>query len=322
MIRFHRSLAAMALCLAAGTLQAAGLRTIDIPADADGPALTGIVWSPCAEAPAPVALGGSFPLPGTRDCPIPDGRKPLIVFSHGHGGTAAGHYDTAEALADAGFMVAAINHPGDTARDLSQARDVAVMVRRPADIRRLIDHLVGPSPLAAHIDPGRIGFFGFSRGGYTGLVLIGATPGWAAPDCDPRSPWCAQRRARTEAAAPLTHDPRIRAAVIADPLALFFPAATLGAIRVPVLLWLSEHGGDGVTPQDSATLDENLPAGHESRVVAGAGHFAFLAPCPPPLARSLPELCTDAPGFDRTAFHRQFNAETVAFFKSRLAVVE
>lgn len=319
MIPARRILAAMALCVAAGSSQAAGLRIIEVPADFGGPALTGIVWTPCAQAADRVAVDGFIPLPGTRDCPIPGGRKPLVVLSHGHGGTVAGHHDTAEALADAGFVVAAINHPGDTARDLSQAQDVALMVRRPTDIHRLIDHLVGPSPLAEHIDSERIGFFGFSRGGYTGLVLLGATPDWAAGDCNRLSRWCAQRRAGTGPDTPLTRDPRIKAAVIADPLAMFFTADSLAAIRVPVLLWSSERGGDGVTPRDIATLDARLPAGHEHRVVANAGHFAFLAPCPPPVAQARPELCTDAPGFDRNAFHRRLNAETVAFLKTRLA---
>jgi predicted dienelactone hydrolase len=30
-------------------------------------------------------------------------------------------------------------------------------------------------------------------------------------------------------------------------------------------------------------------------------------------------VCQDAPGFDRQAFHREFNAAVVAFFKAKLA---
>ncbi|HXQ04733.1 MAG TPA: hypothetical protein VN831_08260, partial [Bradyrhizobium sp.] len=37
-----------------------------------------------------------------------------------------------------------------------------------------------------------------------------------------------------------------------------------------------------------------------------AGHYAFLPPCSPQLAANLPRFCTDPPGFDRTAFHRNF----------------
>ena len=43
-------------------------------------------------------------------------RHPLIVMSHGTGGMALNCYDTAMALAEAGFMVAAVTHTGTTTR--------------------------------------------------------------------------------------------------------------------------------------------------------------------------------------------------------------
>jgi hypothetical protein len=52
--------------------------------------------------------------------------------------------------------------------------------------------------------------------------------------------------------------------------------------------------------------------------MVATGHFAFLAPCPPAFAKARPELCTDAPGFDRLAFHRQFDGEVLAFFRAQL----
>jgi predicted dienelactone hydrolase len=54
-------------------------------------------------------------------------------------------------------------------------------------------------------------------------------------------------------------------------------------------------------------------------VVPNAGHFAFLAVCPSELAAQSPEICNDAPGFDRAAFHRQFDADVLAFFRTHLA---
>jgi hypothetical protein len=54
-----------------------------------------------------------------------------------------------------------------------------------------------------------------------------------------------------------------------------------------------------------------------SRRAAGGGHFAFML-CPPELAKKRPETCTDAPGFDRVAFHKLFNAKVVAFFRKHL----
>jgi predicted dienelactone hydrolase len=52
--------------------------------------------------------------------------------------------------------------------------------------------------------------------------------------------------------------------------------------------------------------------------VAHAGHFDFLAPCPPALAHIAPPICSSAPGFDRAAFHQEFNRDVVAFFARTL----
>ena len=74
-------------------------------------------------------------------------------------------------------------------------------------------------------------------------------------------------------------------------------------------------------PHDVAAVDKSLRAEHEYRVAPNTGHFAFLTPCSPALAAKRPELCIDAPGFDRVAFHKEFDAAVVAFFRDRLSVV-
>ena len=259
-------------------------------------------------------------LPGVKDCRIEGDKLPLVVISHGRGGSFFGHHDTAEALADAGFIVAAINHPG--AADMSRSDDLAAFVERPTDIKRLINFVIQTSPVATKIDPQRIGFFGFSRGGYAGLVLFGANPDWAVVTefCQQSSSHaCEQIRRKEFPTEPLAHDVRIKAAVIADPLAIMFSHVSFAPIRVPVQLWQSQRGGDGVLPEHVAAVDKNLPAPHEYHVVPNSSHFAFLTPCPLIVAQARPELCTDAPGFDRVAFHKELGAEVLGFLRKHLA---
>jgi predicted dienelactone hydrolase len=102
-------------CLTATLAHGAGLRAMDIPADTGGPALAGAVWYPCSQPSGEVAIG-KFTLPGAKDCPLPDRKSPLIVVSHGRTGNFAGHHDTAEVLADAGFIVAPSIIPAIPAR--------------------------------------------------------------------------------------------------------------------------------------------------------------------------------------------------------------
>jgi predicted dienelactone hydrolase len=319
-MRLLRLVATIALCLAAIEARAAGFQFIDIPPDGDAPALHGAVWTPCATPDGEIKLS-NMTLPGVKDCPIQGEKLPLVVISHGSGGSFVGHHDTAETLADAGFVVAAINHPGNTGSDNSRVLDLSEFIERPTDIKRLIDFMLSASPAAAKIDPQRIGLFGFSRGGYTGLLVIGADVDWdnVTRRCEGATVHICDQVRNKEYPSQLTHDARVKAAVIANPLAIYFTAGSFAPVKVPVQLWNTEHGGDGVEPHDVAAVDKNLPAAHEYHLVSNAGHFVFLAPCPPDLAEKRPELCTDPPGFDRVAFHKQLDADVLAFFRTHLA---
>ena len=307
-----------ALCLATTGAQAAGFHLIDVPADTNGPALPGAIWYPCSQPPGEIDIG-PLTIPGVKDCPIRGGKLPLLVISHGNLGAYFDHYDTAAALADAGFVVAAISHPGDTVPEgLNFSVMASAMVRRPQDIKRLIDFMLGASPAAPNLDPERIGFFGFSAGGYTGLVLMGGDPDRAVL-CRMASAKDACERARQNGS--LAPDPRIRAAIIADPASSYFTPDSFAAVRTPVQLWASETGGRGlpniiVTPEGVAMVNEHLLEKHEYHVVPKAHHFAFQL-CGPSL-KPVPAFCADAPGFDRAAFHKQFNTDVIGFFRTQL----
>lgn len=308
----------VALCCLASSANGAGIQLFN-----NGPALSGAIWYPCEGEPKDVPLGDlamavDYGLVGVKDCPLPRVKLPLVVFSHGSAGWFGGHHDTAEALADAGFIVAAINHPGDNAKDSSRSDDLSVFGSRPADMVRLLDFLLQDWKDKAVVDQARIGLFGFSMGGYTSLALIGVSPDFArvARGCKDASGFCAQLRSGETPSPP--HDVRIKAAVIADPLNGFFTRDNLAAIRIPLQFWRAELGGSAVDPGGTARVARSLPGTPDVRVVP-AGHFAFLAPCSPQLATAIPRICTDVPaGFDRTAFHREFNASMVRFFREHL----
>lgn len=324
--RGFAKLAFIAACwLAAPSADAAGLQLFEVPPTDGGPPIAGIVWTPCAAPASEVVLDGGVVLPGVRDCPISGSRLPLIVVSHGRRGSSITHNDTTAILADAGFVVAAINHPGDNARDFSRTDEFSVLVERPADMKRLTDFMLGTWKGAASLDPQRIGLFGFSRGAYTGLVVIGGNPdfGALAPLCQQgaaAAPKCAAIREGRVPTAPPVHDPRVKAAVLADPPLIegLFSRERLAGVTIPLLLWRSELGGDGATPESIDALEPLLPRRPDYRKVANSSHFSFIAPCPPAFAKAVPILCTDPPGFDRTAFHNEFNDAVVAFFRTQL----
>jgi predicted dienelactone hydrolase len=118
--------------------------------------------------------------------------------------------------------------------------------------------------------------------------------------------------------ATFVHDPRIAAAVVTAPLGALFTPEGLAGIKAPIQLWRGEVDEIVPHPRHAQNVYDGLTTNPEYHVVPNAGHFAFLAPCTPALAKVAPEGCRDPAGFDRAAFHREFNSAVVAFFNAKL----
>jgi predicted dienelactone hydrolase len=318
--------AVLAIVVLGATLAlSAGFEQVTVP-DPSGPPLEVGIWYP-SQDPVTSQRLGAFEQSVANGGAVAGRGLPLIVMSHGTGGSFEGHYDTALALAEAGFVVAAVTHTGDNYQDRTQ---VGRLENRPRHIKILIDYMLVSWPHHDTIDPSRIGMFGFSAGGFTALVAIGGTPDMStiAPYCaaHPDEWTCRMIKDRninlsspSAGVSDWVHDPRIAAAVIASPaLGYAFSAKSLSAVTVPIQLWRGDS--DEILPQPNyaQTVYDRLAVKPEYHVVANAGHFAFLAPCSPSLAAMVPEICHDPEGFDRSAFHREFNPAVVAFFKAKL----
>ncbi|AJX42123.1 alpha/beta hydrolase family protein [Burkholderia pseudomallei] len=306
------------LCLLTSVAHAAGSQLLRVPPSDGRPALTGMVWYPCADDVGASAAGAAA-RNGAR-CPMRGDALPLVVISHGSASSFGAHYDTAEALAEHGFVVAAINHPGDTTNDESEIGSLsALLVDRPADMKRLIDFMLTGWHDAARLDPRRIGFFGFSRGALTGLIIAGGKPELSRMivECENEPTWGVCQNPILPR-RPLPRDARIRAMVLADPVFGAIFASGLAGMTIPVQLWASEYGGDGMSPSDVEAVARGLPEKPAYFVVPRAAHFAFIAPCDRASMEAVPRICNDGEGFDRIRFHQTFNARVVGFFEQTL----
>jgi predicted dienelactone hydrolase len=263
------------------------------------------------------------------DAPISGSQLPLIVISHGTGGGAETHYDTALALAEAGFIAVAATHPGDNWRDHALSFTARNFIERARHLKLTIDYMLTAWSGRGHVAAKRIGAFGHSAGGFTVLVAVGGNPELARLDAYCREhpdDWgCQRARALARGStgdppAPIwVHDERIKAAVVAAPAAGHaFTAVGLAPVAAPVQLWEAED--DRIAPNrwSAENVRANLPSPPELHVVPRADHFAFLAPCGEALAVRVPEICREPPGFDRTALHHDLNEAVVAFFRKQL----
>lgn len=279
------------------------------------------IWYPTTGTPTHQKLGGY-----AQDV-VPEGaliahKLALVVISHGHGGAFSGHLDTAAALARAGFVVASLTHPADNWRDDSRAILVA---DRPKALSGLITYMLTIWPQHDAIDADRVGAFGFSSGGFTVLAAAGGRPDLSRVaahcaqyplyyDCQLIKQHADQMDPANPPAWTDSRDPRLKAIVAAAPaLGYTFGREGLQAVTMPVQLWRADDDEILPAPLYADAVRADLPQPPDFHGVPGAGHFDFLAPCTTPAP-----ICQSAPGFDRAAFHHDFNAAVVAFFTRTL----
>ncbi len=315
-----------------------GFQAISIHDPVNGGTTPGYVFYPSAQ-PSKVTWRGPYELHATPDAPPIAGAKPLVVISHGHGGSDLGHHDLAEYLASHGFVVSTLEHPRDNFRDMSGVGTAAVLDGRPVQVKAAISELLEDPRWKALIDPDRIGVAGFSAGGYAALVVVGAVPrfdlyvGYCErhpqdPDCGLLQKLQSQGTATAALAAlqaGVDHwgqpkDARVKAAFAMAPLSLVFDEAGLSRVDRPVFLY---YGQDDrvLLPRENvlhiAPLIKPL-AGIDK--IPAAGHYVFLSPCAPQLTQDAPDICRDPSGVDRVAAHRSINSNALAFFRKTLGV--
>jgi len=315
----------------------AGLRQITVPGTtADAAPIVAVLYYPTQSAARTIAMGPFNVNVAMRAAPEAK-VKGLILLSHGTGGTEIGHSSLAEALAQSGYLVAALRHPGDNWQDMSLRKDslARYVTERPRQASRVIDAVLNDPEwkdrIASDAKGPRIGALGHSAGGYTVLALAGARPEPARFDTH-----CSAARAQDpifcstgNASAPATPhaaaspsipsltDTRVRAVVAMAPMGALFNAASLAQIRIPVALYEAQQDRFLVPRFHAQWVAANMP-GVEMHRVPNAWHFAFSDAPTMAIPTEDGDLGANPPGFDRGAFLGQLQRELLAFFDKAL----
>jgi predicted dienelactone hydrolase len=205
-----------------------------------------------------------------RDATPRMGSYPLVSFSHGWGGHRRQSTFLCTHLASHGFVVAAVDHAGNTVADVvriglarrvggaqtNPAPDLRTAIEtRPRDVSFMLEQLLSgaAAELSSFIDADRMGMMGHSYGGWTTLAMT-------------------------------ARDPRIRAVLALAPAggpSLFRTKPLKDALRlnwsrdVPVLFIAAGH--DSVLPLPGMyELFESIRARKKMVVLHGADHFHFV----------------------------------------------
>jgi predicted dienelactone hydrolase len=259
----------------------------------------------------------------SRNAPIAEGAKglPLILMSHGHCGDRRDRSWLAERLVRANFIVASVDHYGNTRSTFNPLLTIKFW-DRPRDISFALDRLLQEPSLTGRVDPEKIGFAGYSLGGMTGLGIGGGIP-------EKLEELIAKNKAKLsdipeevlaqidfkEAGSNL-RDPRIRAILLIAPANFVYSSNALKRIKVPIGLVSAIN--DEVLPhhEHSSLIIQHVVPFKLKILRKEISHYAFLNPLSEIGRKILPaKFCSDPPCCDRASIHRDVGNFAIEFFR-------
>jgi len=289
------------------------------------------IWYPIEENASAVPVSGLWVrCAEARDAPLKlcEKKYPLIVMSHGNGGDRMHNAWLAEILAANGYIVASVDHHGNTWNN-KIAEYFLKIWERPQDVSYVIDQLLQNSHFSVHIDQNRIGFIGYSLGGHTGIWMAGgkivnfdkavlqSIPKEQLPAgiddeiLDSIDFHLIQQSYK---------DARIKALFLMAPaLGDLFETQSLSSISIPVYIVASE-GDSLISIENNIHILTNRIKKAVLRVIPGQGsHYIFLNEASKGGKMILDKkFAIDPPEVDRSLIHKEVGMSAVKFFNKNL----
>ncbi len=251
---------------------------------------------------SPVAFG-PYSIDVSPEAPIDGDSLPVVIISHGGGGSHLLYRSLAAYLAKEGYLVAMPEHPGNNRNNNALDGTIENVENRPRHIQLVIDAVCADAQFKDRVQSTNAAIIGHSLGGYTALAVAGGKP-------------CAGLGQMVE----VTPDDRVKSLVLMAPATNWYVLNdSLKDVRTPILLLSAEH--DPITPRWQAQLVLDLIPNRAQvtfKVIENAGHFSFLTPFPPAMMRPGFAPAIDPDGFDRQRFHVQLNEEILTFLNKTL----
>ncbi|MGJ8570311.1 MAG: alpha/beta hydrolase family protein [Hoeflea sp.] len=289
-------------------------------------------WYPCpSDASESRPSGQYFDLGHIRaNASLADSAKfPVILMSHGTGGSAEGMGWLAFSLAQAGYIVIGAHHHGNTARETYRPEGFLCWWERATDLSTLLTALAERGPFAGRLDIERVYAAGFSLGAYTVLSLAGAVTSmnrymeWASdfpsfqggpremPDAashiselmrtsEPfRDSWARQSNSFL--------DSRVKAlvAIAPPPPVRGFDSATVEAIETPAMLITGEADAEAPSQECADWLMQKNSHFRRWSVGRKVGHYTFLGFPAEPISDDEAILFQDNDGVSRADVHEK-----------------
>jgi predicted dienelactone hydrolase len=267
------------------------------------------------QTPSQTIQRGPYKLEVSAHAPIQDGAFPLVIISHGSGGTNITFRNLAAFLVKKGFIVAMPEHPFNNRTNNERHDTIENMVERPRHISQALDLLFQDPKWSTHLKKEKVAMIGHSMGAYTALAIAGGIPHTKHQiEYDPKT------KIKSSQEIAVTPDPRVKCLLLLAPAAgWYLSEGALEKVKTPIYILTGEL--DHITPGFHAEIiKKGIPnkAQVTHKEVKNAGHFSFLSPFPPELKRPEALATQDPEGFDREKYQAEFHQEVFEYLQSQL----
>lgn len=259
-----------------------------------------------------------------------EGRRPLVLFSHGRGSNGLVYAWFGQYLARRGYIVAALNHYRANTWDQTIAYLANRLWQRPVDIGLAITFLLDEDRFGPAIDRERIGVAGHSQGGFTALWVGGAEVNrdrflafqtrWSRNRMVPEH---LRREMPLDPEPALkVRDARVKAAFAMAPgIVQAFGMDAAGLARMEIPAYITVGARDTQTPPgpNAEFAARHIPDATLAVIPGPVDHEIFVNECDQEGRDEFPEACIDAAGVDRAAIHASVGDAAVRFFGRALA---
>lgn len=264
---------------------------------------------------------------------------PLVMLSHGTGGAAMQHGWLATVIAAHGYIVAGVNHHGNTALEPYVIQGFSHVWERARDVSEVLTQLLGHPTFGSRIRRDQIGAAGFSLGGYTVILLAGGITDLKAFDAAYKN----SGRKLIDEVPPEFPDPaafvayfqnlvendtdhkqsfrdeRIKAGFsIAPPLGEAFTPEGLKPIQIPIQIVVGAADTQAPPERNAEHFAKWITGSELTILPVPVGHYVFLADATELGKEMLPMLCVDPPRIDRAAIHSRVSEMACTFSDTHL----
>lgn len=269
-------------------------------------------------------------------------KLPLIIMSHGTGGSALLMLWFAEYLGKSGFIVAGINHHGNTVIEKKKyAEGFKLWWERAQDLSVALDKITQDNDWSSVIDEKKIGVVGFSLGGHTAISAVGGITDKSLFNkfcqsnmrdftCNSQLEFAdidkefnqvkdteVVRKSLSRQHDSFRIEPIKAAFVIAPAVVQTFTQASLKQITTPISIVVGSS--DKVAPaKTNANRIYSFVANSIYNEFENVGHYTFLANCTELGRQKLNSLCIDHHNIVRQTIHYTVGQKAAKFFRKNL----